>query len=41
MYDFHYDCAKNVYGDKASLLFIDADSFDYEIESCDLYADSY
>ena len=41
MYDFHYVCVKNKYGDKANLLFTDADSLDYEIESIDLYEDLY
>ena len=41
MYDFHYVCVKNKYGDKANLLFTVADSLDCEIESIDLYEDLY
>ena len=37
MYDFHYKYIKDEYGDKAKLLFTDADSLTYEIEAEDVY----
>ena len=39
MYDFHYNCIKKTYGDKAKLLFTDTDSLTYEIEAEDVYQD--
>ena len=39
MYDFHYNCIKKKYGDKARLLFTDTDSLTYEIEAEDVYKD--
>ena len=39
MYDFHYNCMKTKYGDKAKLLFTDTDSLTYEIETEDAYRD--
>ena len=38
---FNYDCIKSNNGDKAKLLFTDANSFFYEIETCDVYEDFY
>ena len=37
MYDFHYNCIKTKYGDKAKLLFNDTDSLAYEIRTKDFY----
>ena len=37
MYDFHYNYIKKKYGDRAKLLFTDADSLTYEIEAEDVY----
>ena len=37
MHDFHYDYIKKKYNDKAKLLFTDADSLTYEIETEDAY----
>ena len=36
MYDFHYNYIKQKYNNKAKLLFTDADSLCYEIETTDL-----
>ena len=37
MYDFHYNCIKKRYNNKAKLLFTDTDSLCYEIEAQDIY----
>ena len=39
MYDFHYNCIKQKYGDKAILLFTDTDSLMYEIQTENFYMD--
>ena len=39
MYDFHYNCIKRKYGDRAKLLFTDTDSLCYEIKTEDNYID--
>ena len=39
MYDFHYNCIRKKYGDRAKLLFTDTDSSTYEIEAEDVYND--
>ena len=37
MYEFHYDCIKNKYGNNSRLLFTDIDSLMYEIKTEDVY----
>ena len=37
MYEFHYDYIKNKYGNKLRLLFTDADSLVYKIETENIY----
>jgi hypothetical protein len=39
MYDFHYNCIKKKYEDKATLLFTDTDSLCYTIATHDIYRD--
>ena len=39
MYDFHYNYIKDIYGDRAQLLFTDTDSLMYEIQTEDFYVD--
>ncbi|PFX27766.1 hypothetical protein AWC38_SpisGene7512 [Stylophora pistillata] len=39
MYDFHYNYIKPKYGERAKLLFTDADSLCYEIETDDFFKD--
>ena len=39
MYDFHYNYIKKKYNDRAKLLFTNADSLTYEIETVDAYKD--
>ena len=39
MYAFHYNYIKQIYGDKAKLLFTDIDSLMYEIQTEDFYKD--
>ena len=39
MYEFHYDCIKNKYGNNSRLLFTDTDSLMYEIKTEDVYKD--
>ena len=39
MYDFHHNCIKQNYGNKAKLLFTDTDSLSCEIEAEDVYQD--
>ena len=39
MYDFHYNYVRSKYNDKARLLFTDADSLCYEIETDDFFKD--
>ena len=39
MYEFHYVCIKNKYGNNSRLLFIDSDSLIYEIKSEDVSQD--
>ena len=39
MYDFHYHCIKNKYGNKSRPLFVDTDSLIYEIKTKDVYED--
>ena len=38
MYEFHYDCMRSRYGNKARLCYMDTDSFVYEIETEDFYS---
>ena len=39
MYEFHYVCIKNKYGNNSRLLFIDSDSLIYEIKTKDVSQD--
>ena len=39
MHDFHYNCIKEKYNNRARLLFTDTDSLTYEIEAEDVYKD--
>ena len=39
MYEFHYVCIKNKYGNNSRLLFIDSDSLIYEIKTEDVSQD--
>ena len=39
MYEFHYGCIKNKYGNKLKLLFTDTDSLMYEIKAENVYED--
>ena len=39
MYEFHYNCIKNKYGNKARLLFTDTDRLVSEIKTVDIYED--
>ena len=39
IYEFHYDYIKNKYGNNSRLLFTDADSLMYEIQTEDVYED--
>src|ERR1043165_6262448 len=39
MFDFHYNCIKAKYDDRAKLLFTDTDSLAYEIKTQDFYVD--
>ncbi|KAF4529188.1 hypothetical protein B566_EDAN017653 [Ephemera danica] len=39
MYDFHYETMLPIYGNKLSLLYMDTDSFIYEIRTDDFYRD--
>ena len=41
MYDCHYNCIKNKYGNKSKLLFTDTDSLTSEIETNNVYKDFY
>ena len=37
MYNFHYNVVKPIFGDRVHLLYMDTDSFIYEISSADVY----
>ena len=37
MYNFHYNVMKAIFGDRVHLLYMDMDSFIYEISSADVY----
>ena len=39
VYEFHYHCIKNKYGNNSRLLFTDTDSVMYEIKTEDVYKD--
>ena len=39
MYEFHYHCIKNKYGNNSRLLFTDTYSLMYEIKTADVYKD--
>ena len=39
MYEFHYDCIKNKYGNNVRLLFTETDNLMYEIKTEDVYED--
>ena len=39
MFDFHYNCIRDKFGDKAELLFTDTDSLMYLIQTEDVYQD--
>ena len=41
MYDFHHNYIKEIYGNKAKLLFTDTDSLTYEIKAKDVYKDFF
>ena len=41
MYDYHYNTTKKQFRDKAKLLLTDNNSLCYEIETDDLYDDTY
>ena len=39
MYEFHYNCIKNKYGNNSKLSFTDTDSLMYKIKTKDFYED--
>ena len=41
MENFHHNCIKNKYGDKAEMLLTDTDSLMYKIEAENVYEDFY